>query len=156
MKCKERLDAYLRERQVPFEVQHHPLALTAQQVAASEHLPGRLVAKVVVVSADGRPAMLVLPAPYRVSLPKAEEALAARAVRLLEEPELRRLFPDCEVGAMPPFGNLYGLPVWVDRALAEDEVIVFNAGTHTDTISLMFADFRRLVQPTTAEFALRP
>lgn len=154
--CTEQLEAYLCEQRVPFQVQHHPLAFTAQHVAAVEHVPGRLVAKVVVVYADGRPVMLALPAHCRVSLPRAEQALASRTVRLAEEHELRRLFPDCEVGAMPPFGNMYDLPVYADQALAEDEVIVCNAGTHTETISLRFADFQRLVHPAIADFAIHP
>lgn len=151
--CKDELEAYLCAQRVPFQVQHHPQAFTAQHLAAVEHVPGRLVAKVVVVYADGRPVMLALPAHCRVSLPKAGQALTSRTVRLAEEHELRDLFPDCEVGAMPPFGNMYDLPVYVDQTLAEDEVIVCNAGTHTETISLRFADFQRLVNPAIADFA---
>jgi Ala-tRNA(Pro) deacylase len=154
MRCKERLEAYLRDQGVPFQVQHHPLAFTAQQVAESEHLPGRRLAKVVVIYADGRPVLLAVPASHRVSLARAGDAVGARSVRLAEERELEQVFPDCDTGAMPPFGNLYEVPVYVDRTLAEDEVIVFQAGTHTDTISLPFADFRRLVRPAVADLAL--
>ena len=154
MKGLERLETYLREQGVPFRVQHHPLAYTARQVAESEHLPGRLVAKVVLVFADGRPVLLALPASHRVSPARVEEALGAGSVRLAEERELERAFPDCEVGAMPPFGNIYGLPVCVDRTLAEGDAIVCQAGTHTDTIIVSFADFRRLVRPAVADFAL--
>ncbi len=153
MNCKDRLEAYLRENKVPFQVQHHPVAYTAQEIAASEHVPGKMLAKVVVVFADGKMVMLALPAPYRVDLAKAAGVLGAKAVRLAHEEEFAAAFPDCEVGAMPPFGNLYGLPVYVDKALAEDETIVFQAGTHTDTVSLKYADFQRLVKPSVAEFA---
>ncbi|MBI3970086.1 MAG: YbaK/EbsC family protein [Chloroflexi bacterium] len=153
MDCKDRLEAYLREQQVPFQVQHHPLAYTAQEVAAVEHVPGRMVAKVVVAYADDRPAMLALPAPYRVNIEQVRSMLGTKQVRLAREDEFMTLFPDCEVGAMPPFGNLYNVPVYVDRALAADETIVFQAGTHTDTMSLKYADFERLVKPTVAEFA---
>ncbi len=153
MNCKERLEAYLRENKVPFQMVHHPLAYTAQEVAAAEHVPGKMLAKVVVVFADGKLAMMALPAPFRVDLNKAAAALAAKEVRLAHEEEFAAAFPDCEVGAMPPFGNLYELPVCVDKALAEDETIIFQAGTHTDTISLKYADFQRLVKPKVAEFA---
>ena len=153
MQCKDRLEAYLRDNKVPFQVQHHTLAYTAQEVAASEHVPGKLLAKVVMVFADGQLAMLALPAPHRVDVAKASAALGAKEVRLAHESEFAAAFPDCEVGAMPPFGNLYGVPVYVDEALAEDETIVFRAGTHTDTMSLRYADFERLVGPATAAFA---
>lgn len=154
MPCKERLETYLRTHEVPFQLEHHPLAYTAQEVAAAEHVPGKLVAKVVMVAADGRPVMLALPATRRVDLARAAETLGARDVRLAAETEFAATFPDCEVGAMPPFGNLYEVPVYVDQSLAEDEEIVCAAGTHTDTIRLRYADFSRLVQPTVGAFAL--
>ena len=153
--CKERLENHLRENGVSFEVQHHPRVITAQEVAATEHVPGKMLAKVVMVLADGRMIMLALPAPYEVDLQKVGEVLGAREVRLAEEEEFADAFPDCEVGAMPPFGNLYDLPVYVEEALAEDETIFFRAGTHTDTMSVRYADFERLVEPTVAEFARR-
>jgi Ala-tRNA(Pro) deacylase len=150
--CKHRLEAYLREKQVPFEVRHHPRVITAQEVAASEHVPGKMLAKTVMVLADGKMVMLALPAPYQVDVDKAGKVLGAE-VRLAHEAEFENTFPDCEVGAMPPFGNLYEVPVCVEAALAEDETIVFRAGTHTDTMSVSYADFERLVEPTIAEFA---
>jgi Ala-tRNA(Pro) deacylase len=150
--CKDRLEAYLREKQVPFEIRHHPRAITAQEVAASEHVPGKMLAKTVMVLADGRMVMLALPAPYQVDMDKAGKALGVE-VRLAHEEEFENTFSDCEVGAMPPFGNLYEVPVYVEAALAEDETIVFRAGTHTDTMSVSYADFERLVEPTIAEFA---
>ncbi len=155
MACRDRLEAYLCENGVPFEVQHHPRAITAQEVAAAEHVPGKMLAKVVMVSADGEMVMLSLPAPYQVDLQKVGKMLGAEEARLAEEEEFEGAFPDCEVGAMPPFGNLYGLPVYVEEALAEDETIFFRAGTHTDTMSVGYADFERLVEPTVAEFARR-
>jgi Ala-tRNA(Pro) deacylase len=150
--CKDRLEAYLREKQVPFDVRHHLRAITAQEVAASEHVPGKMLAKTVMVLADGKMVMLALPAPYQVDVDKAGKVLGGE-VRLAKEEEFENTFPDCEVGAMPPFGNLYEVPVYVEVALAEDETIVFRAGTHTDTMSLSYADFERLVEPTIAEFA---
>jgi Ala-tRNA(Pro) deacylase len=130
------------------------MAYTAQRVAESEHIPGKMVAKAVMVFADGQPVMLALPADYRVNFEKAAEVLGAKAVRLAHEDEFAATFPDCEIGAMPPLGNLYGLPVYVDRNLAEDETIVFQAGTHADTMSVKYADYERLVQPTVADLAL--
>jgi Ala-tRNA(Pro) deacylase len=153
VECRDRLEEYLRENQVPFEAQHHPRAVTAQEVAASEHVPGKMLAKTVMVLADEEMVMLALPAPYQVDLEKAATALGVKEVRLAEEEEFEDTFSDCEVGAMPPFGNLYGVPVYVDETLAEDETIVFRSGTHTDTMSVSYADFERLVGPTIAEFA---
>jgi Ala-tRNA(Pro) deacylase len=153
MQCKDRLEAYLRLNQVPYQVQHHPVAYTAQEIAESEHVSGDLFAKVVMVIADGKPAILALPAPSRVDAARAAAALHAQDVRLAREDELATVFPDCEVGAMPPFGNLYGVPVYVDRALAEDDAIVCQAGTHSDTVSLSYTDFERLVRPRVADFA---
>jgi len=147
MTCNEKFEAYLREQGVPFEKQQHGIAFTAHEVAASEHLPGDLVAKVVMVFADGNMFMLVLPASHRADLTKATAALDAKDVWLAGEQEFAKIFPDCEIGAMPPFGNLYGVPVYVDRTLTEDETIVFQAGTHTGTISMAYADYERLVKP---------
>ena len=155
MECRDRLENYLRENQVPFEEQHHPRAVSAQEVAASEQIPGRMLAKTVMVLADGEIAMLALPAPYQVDLEKAAAALGVKEARLAEEEEFADTFSDCEVGAMPPFGNLYGVPVYVEKTLAEDETIVFRSGTHTETMSVSYSDFERLVEPTVAQFALR-
>jgi Ala-tRNA(Pro) deacylase len=156
--CRQRLEGYLRENGAPFEVQHHARAITAQEVAATEHIPGKMFAKTVMVlpADEEKPIMLVLPAPYHVNLQKAAAALDAREVLLAEEEEFEESFPDCEVGAMPPFGNLYGVSVYVDKALSEDEAIVFRAGTHTDTMSVSYADFEQLVEPTVAELADPP
>ncbi len=153
MNCKDRLESYLRDNQVSFETHHHPTAYTAQEVAASEHTPGRMVVKVVMVLADDELVMLAMPAPYQADLDRVGEILGATEVRLAHEEEFASAFPDCEVGAMPPFGNLYDLPVYVDEALAEDETIVVQAGTHTDTLRLEYADFERLVEPTVVRFA---
>ncbi len=152
MTCKDRLEAYLRENQVPFQTQHHPTAFTAQAVAQSEHIPGRFLVKVVMVVADGELTMLALPATNRVDVAHVAVLLDAQSVHLADETGFAATFPDCEVGAMPPFGNLYGVPVYVDKALVEDETIFFQAGTHTDTISMKYADFARLVRPTVADF----
>ncbi len=151
--CLEKLQKYLQSENVLFQVQRHGEAYTAQEVAASEHVPGKLVTKVVIVFADGRMTMLAIPASFVVDFAKLKEALHAQSVRLAEENEFAITFPDCEIGSMPPFGNLYGVPVYVDRALAEDESIVFQAGTHTDTMSIKFRDFARLVHPQVVQVA---
>jgi Ala-tRNA(Pro) deacylase len=155
VECRDRLENYLRENQVRFEEHHHPRAVSAQEVAASEHVPGRMLAKTVMVLADREMVMLALPATYQVDLEKAAAALGVDEARLAEEEEFADSFLDCEVGAMPPFGNLYGVPVYVEKTLAEDETIVFRSGTHTETMSVSYSDFERLVEPTVAQFALR-
>jgi len=152
MDCRERLEAYLRDNGVAFQVQHHPLAYTAQQVAHSEHVPGRVVAKAVLVLADGQIRMLVLPANHHVDLEKVADVLGARNVRLATEAEFGPAFPDCQVGAEPIFGNLYNLPVYVEQSLTKDDTIITRAGTHTDTLSLKYTDFERLVRPIVASF----
>jgi Ala-tRNA(Pro) deacylase len=154
VECKDRLENYLRENQAPFEEQHHPRAVSAQEVAASEHVTGRMLAKTVMVLADGEMAMLALPATYQVDLEMAAAVLGVDEARLAEEEEFADTFADCEVGAMPPFGNVYGVPVYVEKTLAEDETIVFRSGTHTETMSVGYSDFERLVEPTVAQFAL--
>ena len=156
MTCKERIESYLREHEISFTTQRHRAAFTAQDVAATAHVPGRMVAKVVMVFADGQMTMLVLPASHRIDMDRACDAIGARSVYLAGERELAIAFPDSELGAMPPFGNLYGVPVYVDRMLAEDETIVFQAGTHIVTIGMRYADFARLVRPTVVEFAYHP
>jgi osmotically-inducible protein OsmY/prolyl-tRNA editing enzyme YbaK/EbsC (Cys-tRNA(Pro) deacylase) len=151
LRCKDKLAAYLHANQVPFETQHHRVAYTAQDVAASEHLPGQLMAKVVIAVADGALSMLVLPANQRADLTKARTALGARTLELAEEYDFARRFADCEIGAMPPFGNLYDLPVYVDQTLTENPSIFFQAGTHRDTMRIRYADFARLVKPTVVD-----
>jgi Ala-tRNA(Pro) deacylase len=153
MDCKDRLESHLDEDRMPPETHHHPTAFTAQEVAASEHTPGKMVVKAVMVLADGERAMLAMPAPYQAELKRVAEVLGAPEVRLAHEEEFTLAFPDCEVDAMPPLGSLYGLPVYVDETLAEDETIVVQAGTHSDTIRFKYAGFERVASPTVARFA---
>jgi Ala-tRNA(Pro) deacylase len=153
MQCRERLEAYLREHQVPFQVQHHARVFGAQKIAESEHIPGKMVAKTVIVLADNNIIALILPASQRADLDKARTALGAKELRLAQEAEFAVTFPDCEVGTMPPFGNLYGIPVYVEQGLAELETMIFPVGTYTDTMSLKYADFERLVHPKVMAFA---
>jgi Ala-tRNA(Pro) deacylase len=153
VKCKERLERYLREHKVPFEVMAHAPSYTMQEVAAALHVSGKQVAKVVIVKADEEMVMLVLPAPYRLNLGKVRTMLGTKKARLAQEGEFADFFPDCAPGAMPPFGNLYDVPVYVDRALAENESIVFRVGTHRETMRIAYADLARLARPTVDEFA---
>lgn len=153
MTCLDRLEGYLCEQGVPFQMQSHYRAFTAQQVASSEHISGKMMVKVVMVLADGALVMLVLPASQQVDLGKVAAGLGAREVTLASERDFAPAFPDCELGAQPPFGNLYGLPVYVDPTLAEDDVIVFQAGTHTEAISMRYEDYDRLVQPVVGDFS---
>ena len=153
MQCKERLEAYLRQHQVPYQLQHHTQAFSAQKIAEREHVPGKTVAKPVIVMVDSKLIELVIPASYQVDFKKLQSILGARDTRLAHESEFANVFPDCEVGAMPPFGNHYGIAVYVDKRLTEEETIVFPVGTHTDTMSLKYADFERLVHPGVIECA---
>ena len=153
MTGKEKLEAFLREHQAPFQMQRHRVAYTAQDVAASEHIPTQMMAKVAIAFADATMIMLVLPASHRIDLTRLSAAIQAQHVHLASEHEIETAFPDCEVGAMPPFGNLYQLPVYVDRHLTGDHTIVLQAGTHTDTISMKYADFTRVVKPIVGDFA---
>jgi len=155
MECKERLIQYFRENGVPFQSMTHPQAFTAQEVAAAQHVPGKQVAKVVMAKAGDRMVMLVLPASYRVNFRLLADLLKVHEVRLASEEEFTTMFPDCLAGAMPPFGNLYNIPVYVDISLTEDPEIVFQAGTHVDTMKIRYADYARLVKPQVAQFALR-
>src|SRR3989304_5426574 len=120
MTCRERLEQLFREQGGKDKATPHPEVYTAQEVAAVEHVSGYAMAKTVAVSADGKLVLVVLPAPHRVDITKVKRALGAEEVRLAKEEEFSRVFPDCEVGAMPPFGSLYGVPVPVDRTLTPD------------------------------------
>ena len=144
-----RLQHYLHEQHIPFETIHHSRALTAQETAASAHIRGSQLAKTVMINLDGRLAMVVVPGDHRVDMELLREATGARNVELATEAEFSNRFPDCEVGAMPPFGNLYDIEVYVDESLAPnaDAKIAFNAGTHTDMMRIAYREFERLVQP---------
>ena len=149
------LREFLDRKQVAYEVASHRQAFTAQEVAQAQHTPGRELAKVVMLRSGKDFMMAVLPAPYRVDLNLAKTALGKPDLQLASEQEFAGLFPKCEAGAMPPFGNLYNLAVYVDRSLTRDEEIVFNAGTHTQTVKMKYADFERLVQPAIVSVAVQ-
>ncbi|MBV8486228.1 MAG: YbaK/EbsC family protein [Verrucomicrobia bacterium] len=154
MEIPQRLIRYLNDNKVVYEILHHPEAFTAQTVAAAEHVKGRHHAKVVMVKSENGHLMMVLQANSRVDLEKLEEVLGL-PVSVESEPEFKALFPDCAPGSMPPFGNLYGMPTYVDRALSTEDFIVFAAGTHTDAIKLQYKDYERAVNPFIEDFAIK-
>jgi len=134
----------------------HSKAFTSQEVAESAHISGREVAKTVIVKLDDNLAMAVLPASLKIDLDLLKQATGATLVTLATEEEFREVFPECETGAMPPFGNLYKMNTFVDQRLREDEQIAFNAGSHTELIKMSFGDFDRLVNPIAANFSVSP
>lgn len=142
-----RLQEYLHTSRADFTTIHHSRAITAQETAASAHISGNSLAKTVMVKLDGRIAMVVLPASQRLHFGRLKRATGATTAELAVEQEFSALFPDCEVGAMPPFGNLYGIEVFVEDTLSDDEEIAFNAGTHTELIQIPYALFEQLVHP---------
>src|SRR5581483_4303591 len=133
----------------------HSPAHTAQEIAASAHIPGREMAKTVIVKLDGRMAMAVLPASELIDLDLLADAAYAQRGELADEDEFRDRFPDCELGAMPPVGNLYGMDVYVAEELTQDEEIAFNAGSFTELVRMSYADFARLVKPRILRFGVR-
>lgn len=147
------LKAYLDKENVKYVTITHSRAFTAQEVAECAHIPGNILAKTVMVEIDGRMAMAVVPANHRVRLDDLRALIHTDDVRLMREDEFRHHFPDCETGAVPPFGNLYDIPVFVAPELADAEEIAFNAGSHTEAIKMRWADFERLVQPRVVKFA---
>jgi Ala-tRNA(Pro) deacylase len=147
MQILRRLKVSLDEAKVSYEVCNHPLAYTAQEIAAQHHFSGKEMAKVVMLEVDGLLVMGVIPGSQKINLNTAKASLGAKAVRLATEDEFISRFPECEIGAMPPFGNLFGLPVVVDQALEKDESIYFNAGNHVQTVRLLYRDFAKLVKP---------
>jgi len=142
-----RLKEYLDRENVKYVSIRHSPAYTAQEIAASAHIRGQDLAKSVVVKVDGQMALAVLPASVKVDLGFLREAAGARRTELATESDFINAFPECELGAMPPFGNLYSMPVYVDERLTLDKEIAFNAGTHSELIRMPYADFARLAKP---------
>ena len=143
----KQLKDFLDSHKIKYVTISHSAAFTAQQIAASAHIPGKELAKTVMVKLDGKMAMAVVPAPRQVDLERLKAAAGAKTVELASEAEFKDMFPGCEPGAMPPFGNLYGMAVYAASELAEDDEIAFNAGSHTELIKLAYKDFERLVGP---------
>jgi len=148
----QKLKEFLDGHKVKYVTITHSKAYTAQDIAALTHIPGKELAKTVMVKIDGKVAMAVLPASFKVDLDLLKGASHADKVEIASEKDFRDMFPGCEVGAMPPFGNLYGLEVFVEESLSEDKEIAFNAGSHTELIRLPYGDFQRLVDPNVVKF----
>lgn len=148
----KKLMEFLDKNGVKYLSIRHSPAYTAQEIAGAAHIKGQNLAKTVMVKIDGKLAMAVLPARCRVDLDRLKQAKNAQSSEIAQEAEFTHLFPDCEPGAMPPFGNLYDLPVWVDTTLTSDDQIAFNAGTHSDLVQMAYKDFERLVRPEIVDF----
>ena len=144
---------YLKKAKVKCEVREHKPTFSAQQMAATEHEPGKYVAKPVIVKADDKFVMCVLPACRKVDLQALKKQLGAKSIELAEEVEIGKLFTDCEIGAEPPFGNLYDLPTVMDKSLEDDDHIVFQAGSHDKAVKISMADYRKLVNPKILDFS---
>src|SRR5437016_9385516 len=140
MGIPSKLIEFLNQNKVRYDVLHHPEAFTAQELAAIEHVKGKQHAKVVMVKADGDKMMAVLPADHRVDLEKFDK-LTGKRTELATEADFKALFPDCATGSMPPFGGLYGVQTYVDQSLADNDSIVFEAGTHSDALKMRYGDF---------------
>ncbi len=147
-----KLKEFLDQEKIKYVSIMHSTAYTAQEVAASAHVRGKELAKTVIVELDGQMAMAVLPANKKVVRQDLREVTGCEDVKFASEEEFAQRFPECETGAMPPFGNLYGMEVYVAEALTHNEEIVFNAGTHTEVIRMRFDDFERLVKPKILSF----
>jgi Ala-tRNA(Pro) deacylase len=154
MEIPRRLIECLDESKVRYQALQHPEVVSAQRIAQAEHVKGRHHAKVVIVKSDDAHVMMVLPADHHIDLGKTGKAIG-KPVSLGKEEEFKSLFPDCAIGAMPPFGNLYGLPTYVDRDLAEQDYIVFEAGTHTDAIKMSYRDYEKIVKPKVSDLAIK-
>lgn len=151
----QRLKEFLDKNDIRYVLISHSRAFTAAATAAITHTPGKEIAKTVVVKVDGELAMAVVPGSRHLDLQALEEELHAREVKLVTEEEFKDVFPDCELGAMPPFGTLYGLSVYVDAKLEDDPEIAFNAGSHRELMRMQFADYERLEHPRILRIATR-
>lgn len=155
MSITNRLQELLEENDISYDVIEHAPAYTAQEEAAAAHVPGRTWAKTVVLVADGEPQMAVLPATHRVNEERFRQLLGAEGVRLADEEEFASLYPDCEPGAMPPFGTLYGQTTFVDETLRQAERIAFNAGDHETAVEIAYSDYETLASPVPGVFSER-
>ena len=147
------VQSFLDQMEVSYRLVRHQPAFTAQDLAQSEHIPGRQVIKPVVVRADGEFVMCALPACYRIDMEELKRQLDALEVQIADEALLRGLFPDCELGAEPPIGRLYGMTTLMDESLTADDRVTFQAGTHSDAVTMSLAEYRRAAQPEMAHFA---
>lgn len=150
----QKLKEYLDLNKVKYVTISHSPAYTAQEIAARAHIPGKELAKTVIVEIDGHLAMAVLPASFQINFDRLKEAVGADSIRLADEKEFKELFPNCDPGAMPPFGNLYEMDVFVESHLTEDDEIAFSAGSHSELVRLAYSDFEKLVHPKVGNFSM--
>src|SRR5689334_18432980 len=153
MEIPRQLIECLDQNNVQYEILHHTEAVTAQRIAQAEHVKGRHQAKVVMLKSGDQHLMMVLPADHHIDLEKVEGVLG-RPVSIDKEEDFGSLFPNTAIGAMPPLGNLYGLTTYVDKRLAEQDYIVFEAGTHTDAIKISYADYEKIVKPKVEDLSI--
>lgn len=149
----KKLKEFLDSHGVKYVAMIHSTAYTAQEIAAASHIPGKEMAKTVILKIDGKMAMAVLPASFKVDMAALKTAIGAKDIQLATEEEFKDSFPGCELGAMPPFGNLYDMKVYVAERLQEDKEIAFNAGSHSELIKVAYADFEKLVKPKVLKFS---
>lgn len=150
------LQRYLNNNGIPYQIIEHDPAFSAQGVSVATHVAEKEIAKTVILQIDGKFWMTVLRGDYKINLHMIKQAFAAHHVHLAHEEDLNTLFPDCQLGTMPPFGNLYGVPVLVDQALADDDQISFNACCYTKVVKIKYEDFRKLVNPLVGQYAEPP
>lgn len=153
MAIPQRIRDFLDSQDVTYEQLSHPIAFTGQDVAHTLHLSGKKCAKTVVLNGDGKLVMAVIPAASRINLQDLRATMEVRHLEMLPESELIKLLPDCEPGAIPPLGPLYGMEVWVDRTISDSEQIVFCAGTHEDSVRMKYSDFAKLIRPRSSRFS---
>lgn len=150
----QKLKEFLDSHNVKYVTISHSRVFTAQETATSAHIPGKELAKTVMVKMNGKMAMAILPASSKIDFDLLEKATGSGKVEIASEKEFKDMFPECEVGAMPPFGNLYGMDVFVAESLTEDEEIAFNAGSHRELVKMAYKDFERLVKPKIVKFSV--
>ena len=151
----KKLKDFLNSHKVNYVTIKHSTAYTTQEIAASAHIPGKEMAKTVIIKVDGKMAMAVLPASNKIDFALLKKTIGAKNIQLASEQEFEYTFPQCDVGAMPPFGNLYDMDVFVAESLTEDEEIAFNAGSHSELMKVAYKDFERLVNPKIVKFSLQ-
>jgi Ala-tRNA(Pro) deacylase len=154
MEIPRQLIECLEQNNVQYEILRHAEAVTAQRIAEAEHVKGRHQAKVVMLKSGDQHLIMVLPADHHIDLEKVERILG-QSVSIDKEADFRSLFPNTAIGAMPPFGNLYGLATYVDKRLAEQDYIVFEAGTHTDAVKISYGDYEKIVKPKVEDLAIK-
>jgi Ala-tRNA(Pro) deacylase len=149
----QRLKGFLDLNKIKYVSVVHSKAYTAQEIAELTHIAGKELAKTVIVKKDGQMTMAVLPASHKIDWDLLKEATGADKIELAEEEEFEGMFPDCDIGAMPPFGNLYGMEVYVEESLTKDREIAFNSGSHIELVKLSYEDFSRLIKPKVIRFS---